>query len=135
MNEQELEEALAERGVRIVSPEKLSFDDQVRLFNEHHTFIGLLGSAFHSLLYALPGRALRTVVIGSARGSYPNYFMIDHLKGIEASYVYDQGAPGARPIPRWTQRRSARTRSCSRCSNRQSSPRSTNTPSCAISSA
>ena len=94
VSEAELEEALAERGVRIVSPEKLSFEDQVRLFNEHDTFIGLLGSAFHSLLYALPGRPLRTVVIGAAHGAYSNFFMIDYLKGIASHYVFDPGTPG-----------------------------------------
>jgi capsular polysaccharide biosynthesis protein len=54
--ERELEEVLTARGAMVVSPETLGYEDQVRLFNRHSVFIGWIGSAFHSLLYALPGR-------------------------------------------------------------------------------
>lgn len=88
----------------VVFPETLAYDDQVRLFNRHSVFVGWIGSAFHSLLYALPGRTRRTVVFGDkvsyyARGYYPDYFMIDALKGIRATYVFDSaGAEEGRPI-------------------------------------
>jgi len=92
--EQELEDALSARGVSIALPETLAYEDQVRLFNRHSVFIGWIGSAFHSLLYALPGRTRRTVVFGDAvsfydPGYYPDYFMTDALKGIRATYVFD----------------------------------------------
>jgi len=91
--EQELEDALSARGVRIASPETLPYEDQVRLFNRHSVFIGWIGSAFHSLLYALPGRDRRTVVFGDTvsyydPGYYPDYFMIDALKGIRSTYLF-----------------------------------------------
>ena len=80
---------LAERGVKVVAPETLSFEDQVRLVNRHSTFIGCVGSAFHSLLFAAAGRRLRTVVIGhSVNPHYATYVMFDLLKRIEAHYVY-----------------------------------------------
>jgi hypothetical protein len=92
--EKQLEDALERLGVRIVSPETLGYEDQVRLLNRHSVFIGCIGSAFHSLLYALPDRTHRTVVIANAvsyygPGYYPDYFMIDVLKGIRASYLFD----------------------------------------------
>jgi len=92
--EQELEEALRRRGARVVAPETLPYEDQVRLFNRHSLFIGPIGSAFHSLLYALPGKALRTVVLGDTvsyydPGYYPDYFMVDSLKGIRSTYIFD----------------------------------------------
>jgi hypothetical protein len=98
--EQELEEVLTARGAMVVSPETLGYEDQVRLFNRHSVFIGWIGSAFHSLLYALPGRTRRTVVFGDTvsyydRGYFPDYFMIDALKGIRATYVLDSAEPVA----------------------------------------
>jgi hypothetical protein len=95
--EEELEAALRTKAVRIVSPETLTFEDQVRLVHSHTTFIGRLGSAFHSLLYELPGRPLRTGVLGGTVRSYVNFFMVDYLKGINASYIFDasgrEGSP------------------------------------------
>jgi SAM-dependent methyltransferase len=87
-NEEALEAFLARRGVKIVSPETLSFDDQVRLVNTHSTFIGCIGSAFHTLLYALPGRTVRTIAVTTGSASFHNYLMIDALKQIRARYLY-----------------------------------------------
>jgi capsular polysaccharide biosynthesis protein len=96
VGEEELEDLLRRRGVMIVSPETLSYEDQVRLFNRHSTFIGCVGSAFHSLLYAPSGRSRRTVVIVPnalshyERGScYVDYFLTDALKGTRSSYLFD----------------------------------------------
>jgi capsular polysaccharide biosynthesis protein len=92
VSEEKIEEMLTARGVRIVSPETLSYEDQVRLFNEHSTFIGRIGSAFHTILYSLGDTPLRTVCIGQAPvGSYSNHFMIDRLKGMNAAYLFDPG--------------------------------------------
>jgi capsular polysaccharide biosynthesis protein len=92
VNEEKLEQMLTARGVRIVSPETLSYEDQVRLFNRHSTFIGRIGSAFHTILYSVRGTPIRTVSLGQAAvGSYSNHFMIDHLKGINAAYLFDEG--------------------------------------------
>jgi hypothetical protein len=86
--EEALDDVLRRRGVEVVAPELLSFEDQVRLFNRHSTFIGCIGSAFHSLMFARPEQALRTVVIDRAISPhFANFFMIDLLKQIDANYV------------------------------------------------
>ena len=82
-----LEEALAENGVRIVWPETMSFEDQVRLFNQHSTFIGQIGSAFHSLMFRLPDRPVRTIVFDPVRPHWASFAMVDLLKGVQATYV------------------------------------------------
>jgi capsular polysaccharide biosynthesis protein len=92
--EKRLEDELERLGVSVISPERLGYEEQVRMVNRHSTFIGCIGSAFHSLLYALPDRACRTAVIANAfsyhePGYHPDYFMIDALKGIRASYLFD----------------------------------------------
>jgi capsular polysaccharide biosynthesis protein len=86
-----LEEVLQRRGVRVVSPETMSYEDQVRMVNSHELFIGCIGSAFHSLMYARPGRPLRTIVMTNKllKKRTASYFMIDLLKGIDATYLCD----------------------------------------------
>jgi capsular polysaccharide biosynthesis protein len=87
--EEVLEEMLRAEGVRIVHPEAMSFDEQVQMINEHETFIGCIGSAFHTLMFALPGRRPRTVVfeIRHESNAVNNFFTVDLLKGIRSSYV------------------------------------------------
>jgi capsular polysaccharide biosynthesis protein len=80
---------LRRKGVEIVHPERLTFADQVRLVNRHRVFIGNVGSAFHSLMYVLPERRVRTVVIENTLNDHiANYVMIDLLKNVEANYLY-----------------------------------------------
>ncbi len=71
------------------------------MFNEHSHFIGCNGSAFHSLMYALPDRPLRTIMIdNSVNHHLATYFMIDLIKNVEANYVYIEALdrPGRKPI-------------------------------------
>ena len=104
--ESRLEEVLAKRGVKIVAPETLPYEKQVRLFNRYSIFIGCIGSAFHSLLYALPDRKPQTAVIASAigyyePGYYPDHLMIDALKCVRANYLYEPGDP-SQPLEKAT---------------------------------
>lgn len=86
--EEGLEEALRKEGVRVEHPETLTFDDQVRLVNEHSVVIGHIGSAFHTLLFAFPDRPRRSVLFTNhLSASQANYFLIDLLKGLRADYV------------------------------------------------
>jgi capsular polysaccharide biosynthesis protein len=87
IGEEALEEVLTRIGIRVAWPETMSYEEQVRMFNEHSTFIGQLGSAFHSLIYRLPGRPVRTIVFDPLLAQWANYPMIDLLKGVEADYV------------------------------------------------
>ena len=86
--EERLEDLLRGRGVRVVHAQRMSLEDQVRLFNEHTVFIGCVGSAFHSLLYALPDQSRRSFVIeGGLNRHTANYLTIDLLKCVEANYI------------------------------------------------
>ena len=58
------------RGFLVVHPERMSLRNQVQLFNTHETFVGVLGSAFHSTLFRLVGRPVMctcTIRAGRAR--------------------------------------------------------------------
>lgn len=87
--EEALEEMLRNEGVRIVHPEAMSFEDQVQMVNQHETFIGVIGSAFHNLMFTLPGHHPRLIVLEVKHRSKHmcDFVMIDLLKGMRAKYM------------------------------------------------
>lgn len=84
--EEELEQALSERGVLIVYPEQLSLQQQIALFNTHEVFIGTWGSALHGMSLALEPRRLTVHVLCDGIPG-PNYLMFDALLGCATHYV------------------------------------------------
>jgi hypothetical protein len=56
------------------------------LVDTHRTFVGMIGAAFHSLLFARTGKSLATVVFTGPKVN-ANYLMIDAIKGVNARYV------------------------------------------------
>jgi len=85
VNETELEDHLRQAGVRIVHPEQLSFGEQVALWNSHDTVVGMLGSAFHAMVFSLRGREQRTIVLCEEIPSH--YAAIDLMTGVDATYL------------------------------------------------
>ena len=93
-HEEELEQALAALGVRIVYPERLSLQEQIVMFNTHRVFIGSWGSAFHGMsLASAPERLTTHVLCEGIPG--PNYLMFDTMLGCASHYVQAmQPTPG-----------------------------------------
>lgn len=88
-NEEAVTEVLEREGVRIVHPERLSFPEQVRLFARHRVILGANGSAFHTLLFAPPGR--RVIAIADRLKLSGTYRLIDLITGTQAHYYYPVG--------------------------------------------
>ncbi|OAS25226.1 glycosyltransferase family 61 protein [Methylobacterium platani] len=88
-NEEAVTAVLAANGVRIVHPELLSFPEQVRLFARHRVVLGANGSAFHTLLFAPPGR--RVIAIADRLKLSATYRLIDLITGTQAHYYYPVG--------------------------------------------
>ncbi len=88
-NEWDLVEGLREAGVRIVHPETLTLPEQIRIFAEHRTVIGLAGSALHTSLLSSGGHRIL--------GLYPtemvnsNFLLIDKIKNNRSSYFTPPG--------------------------------------------
>jgi hypothetical protein len=82
-DEARLETLLAEFGMQVVHPEAMTLEEQIRLFNRHSTFVGLIGSAFHGKLFAL--RPSTTLVM-SADFPNLNYLLIDSVTGGVGNY-------------------------------------------------
>lgn len=88
-NEEAITAVLERHGVRIVHPELLSFPEQVRLFARHRVILGANGSAFHTLMFAPPGR--RVIALSDRLKVSATYRLIDLITGTEAHYYYPVG--------------------------------------------
>jgi capsular polysaccharide biosynthesis protein len=53
-NEHEIEQALVARGFTAVEPERLSFEEQVKLFSNAEIVVGATGAAFANLIFCPP---------------------------------------------------------------------------------
>jgi len=88
-NENDLETALAARGVRIVHMQELSLAEQIDLINTHRVFIGGWGSAFHNLLFSFHGAEIATYVLIST-WLPRDYVLVDTIVGNESHYLATQ---------------------------------------------
>lgn len=86
VGEDRLEDLLMRAGVRIVCPEQMPFEEQIGLFVSHRIFIGTIGSAFHSLLFA-PGDGTSKMIVLSDPTINANYRIVDELRRIDADYI------------------------------------------------
>lgn len=85
--EQALESVLAQAGVEIVHPERLTFADQVRLFASRRTILGATGSAMHVAMFAPP--TARIIALSLDHLVNSNYLMMDRLRGRDIEFYHD----------------------------------------------
>jgi capsular polysaccharide biosynthesis protein len=86
LNEEPIESYCRNRGYRIVYPEQLSLKEQIEMFNSNDVFVGLVGSAFHSIMFRYVDRPAKCIYLGDGR-THTNCDIIDSLMGNESSYV------------------------------------------------
>jgi hypothetical protein len=85
VGEGELEEVLRANGFRIAHTEAMSFEDQVRLVNEHTDIVSNAGSAAHNALFALHEPRLHLLTNGSHFS--PDYFLHAVIGGAPTSFI------------------------------------------------
>lgn len=85
-NEPELEERLATRGFRIVHPQELPIEEQIRTVAGARTVVGLEGTALHLTLFRSL-RPARTISLGT-RLPQPHQVRIDLLRGSDHRHVH-----------------------------------------------
>lgn len=85
-NEEEIEDRLLKAGVVIMHPQKLSLQEQIRIFSER-LVIGLEGSAFHTA--ALAPVQTRSIIIVKFCHAISNFTLIDKIKHNNVIYVTD----------------------------------------------
>jgi capsular polysaccharide biosynthesis protein len=85
IGEAELEEILRQNGFRIAYPETMSLVDQVRMINQHKTIFSPIGSAAHSILFALHQPAIHLL---ADRDDIPaNYFLCSAIAAAPTTFV------------------------------------------------
>jgi capsular polysaccharide biosynthesis protein len=82
-----LEQTMAEAGFEIVYPETLPLAEQIAIFNESPTIVGMLGSAFHTALFSRHDYRGRVVILTWKDKGALRYKNVDALKGYTAHYV------------------------------------------------
>lgn len=87
INREELDAFVAQQGWMVVEPERLTFDEQVRVFHGAKMVIGPTGAAMANLLFARPG--CRVGVMMSTHPATPYYYwhnMANPL-GVTVEYI------------------------------------------------
>lgn len=92
IGEAELEEVLRANGFRIAYPETMTIEDQVRLINSHADIVSSLGSAAHSILFAL--QRPRVHLLASRDDIPANYFLCSALADAPTTFVNCLGSGG-----------------------------------------
>ncbi len=92
IGEAELEDVLRDNGFLIAYPETMTIEEQVRLINGHQDIFSCLGSAAHSILFALGQPRLHLL---ASRDAIPaNYFLCSALADVPTTIVNCLGSGG-----------------------------------------
>ncbi|HEX2281892.1 MAG TPA: glycosyltransferase 61 family protein [Thermomicrobiales bacterium] len=90
IGESELEDLLRQQGFTIAYPETLTIEDQIRLINSHSHIFSTVGSAAHSILFALGKPSLHLL---ADRESVPgNFFLCSMLANAPTTIVNCMGS-------------------------------------------
>jgi capsular polysaccharide biosynthesis protein len=88
LGETELEARLSSRGIRVVHPQELPLEEQIRTASQARTVIGLEGTALHLTLFRSQERA-QTLSL-SNRLPEINQFRVDRLRDAEHIHLHVQ---------------------------------------------
>ena len=84
VGEDELEALLRDNGFLIVHPEKMAFEDQVRLFNGHTDYFACEGSATHGALFARQQPRIHLLVPTLVT---PDHVLVSRVVGTSVTFV------------------------------------------------
>lgn len=79
-----IEEFLVSRGARVIHPQMMSFEEQVRVINQHKRIIGIIGSGMHNLVFSLQPKTLTYL---TPHWINPTCFLIDKCFDVESTYI------------------------------------------------
>lgn len=84
--QEEVDDFCRDQGFRVIFPETLSLEEQIAIFNQHDTFIGFFGSAFHTLMLRWRETSAMNIFLGPENPN-PTYFYIDQLMGNTTHHI------------------------------------------------
>lgn len=86
INDQEISNVLSAAGFTIVSPEELSFSDQVRLFSQAEFVIGATGAALANLIFCPAGARVHVLMAQHEEMPYWYWQRLADCVGVDLSY-------------------------------------------------
>ncbi len=92
VGEPELEELLRKNGFAIAYPETMTFDDQIRLINAHADIVSSIGSAAHTILFALGKPRLH--LLAHRESISGNFFLCSAIADVPTTFVDCLGSGG-----------------------------------------
>lgn len=98
VGEEELEDVLRENGFLIAHPETMTFDEQIRLVNAHADIFSSVGSAAHTILFAL--RRPRLHLLANGIDVPANFFLCSALAEAPTTFVDCLGSGDRGNVPR-----------------------------------
>ncbi len=90
INESELNEALMTHGFDIISPEKLSFADQIRLFRTRTKIVGTMSSSLHTSIFS--DKKPTIIGLNYSQMARTNYTMVDSINGTSSNFYFPRDA-------------------------------------------
>ena len=87
LNEVEITETLSRHGFEIVHPERLTFEEQVQLFNSADTIVGSASSALINCIFCRPGAKIIALTHDDRSFYFRNFTSIAKSSGAEISFM------------------------------------------------
>jgi capsular polysaccharide biosynthesis protein len=87
LNQDQIEEMVLAEGFSIISPEELTFLEQVRLFNEAESIIGPTGAAFANVIFCNPSAKVTILIAENPETAYFYWPKLASVAGARLSYV------------------------------------------------
>jgi len=89
VNEIVIENVLRSAGVEIFYPETLRLSDQIRIFSERSTVVGITGSSLHTSAFIPPYG--RIIALSPTDRPNSNFALLDAANGTRSEYYYAHG--------------------------------------------
>lgn len=87
LNQDQIEKILISQGFSVVSPEELTFLEQVRLFNEAKVIVGPTGAAFANIIFCNPTAKVTILIADNPSMPYLYWPMLASVAGTDVTYV------------------------------------------------
>lgn len=86
INENEIDEVMAECGVRVIHPETMPYEEQIRILASATLVLGTAGSFLHNIIFV--ENPPKMVVLNPTREINSNFLLLDKLSNADVDYVY-----------------------------------------------
>jgi hypothetical protein len=98
LNSEEIEQMLVDDGFEIVFPEKLSFQNQVKIFSQASVIISQTGAGLTNLIFAPSGCKVFALTTKAIHNYYAFNMLADACQ-VELQYILGDAVPGSHKYP------------------------------------